>query len=138
MFLNTLNSAGIATQVWQNATRSLTADPATDAGAATLVWARATRTLTGIGGTLVQTALTSVAATTTVDLRPAAGVLRRVAVATDAAGVGVSMYDGTTVIPTNATTQTGYVSGGSSVGPAIRNTQGIGHNYMMAGIDQTV
>jgi len=138
MFLNTLASSGIASSVWTNATRSLTTDPATDAGAATLVWARATRTLTGIGGTLIQTALTSVAATTTVDLRPAAGVIRRVACATDAAGVGVSMYDGTTVIPTNVTTQTGYVAGGSSVGPAIRNTQGAGHNYIVAGIDQTV
>jgi hypothetical protein len=38
--------AGAATLVWTHAARTLTVDPATDAGAATLVWTHATRTLT--------------------------------------------------------------------------------------------
>lgn len=46
MFINTITGTGVATSVWANTARTLTADPATDAGAAALVWARATRTLT--------------------------------------------------------------------------------------------
>ena len=48
MFINSITAP---TSVWTAATRSLTADPATDAGAAALVWARAARSLTvqGLG-----------------------------------------------------------------------------------------
>ena len=43
MFINSITAP---TQVWNAATRTLTADPATDAGASTLVWTHAARTLT--------------------------------------------------------------------------------------------
>ena len=46
MFIGNVTATQVSTQVWTAASRTLTADPATDAGAATLVWTHATRTLT--------------------------------------------------------------------------------------------
>jgi hypothetical protein len=46
VFIGNVTAALVASIVWSAATRTLTADPATDAGAATFVWTHATRTLT--------------------------------------------------------------------------------------------
>jgi hypothetical protein len=50
MQINTVNIGGITNSVWSAATRTLTADPATDAGAAAFVWTHAARTITQNNG----------------------------------------------------------------------------------------
>jgi len=140
MNINTLTSSGVATSVWTNATRSLTADPATDAGAAALIWGHGTRTLTGdsVTFTTFQTR-TSLANGGTLDLRPAAGKTRWVSVGCGAASVCPVIYDGTNqdgqVTATSATIFSGF--GNNTTGIAMHNSNGAGQNVGYCGMDHS-
>ena len=122
MQLNSLSTVGIATQVWVQATRTLT-NP-------TGVWADATRTLTTLGTgavTFAQTNNGSLATSTILDLRPAAGIAREVSVAIQSGAAGsalIGYYDGVTfvtgvtVAPTSSDQRSGH--GNSTVGLSLK------------------
>jgi hypothetical protein len=141
MNINSFSASGIATNVWGNATRTLTADPATDAGAATLVWTHASRTLSANPVTYTDFALSNtLAAGTVLDLRPGSGKHRSVNAADTAGGTGtiVGMYDGTTFTGLQAgsqSNQNGIMFGGHTTGPALKNTTGSTITYVFMGFD---
>jgi len=143
MTIGGISSANIATTVWANATRSLTADPATDAGAATLVWARATRQLTSVASVQILFSQFSgvLAASTTFDARPGAGTSRMYSMAaTGGAGtIVLGFYDGATfhatVIGASANLP-GLICGINAAGVCFRNTDGANSsNYNYCGWD---
>jgi hypothetical protein len=126
MQINNITSPG---NVWGAATRTLTADPATDAVAATLVWAHAARSLTtGIKTVTEVTARPSIAAGVVLDLRPAANFFRfvRVSGPDQAAGLTPGLYDGTNMDTDSLTgpTVSPMLTGGSTRGPAVKNNSG--------------
>lgn len=131
MQLNSLSTVGIATQVWAQATRTLTADPATDAGAATLVWGHATRQLTSLSTgvlALVHNTGVTIPASSVIDMRPVAGHGRIVSVSVQAGAAGttvIGVYDGTTVRQmysvASAQISGGMVTGDSTMGPGAKN-----------------
>jgi len=140
MNINTLTSSGVATSVWNNATRSLTADPATDAGSAALVWGHATRTLSADSVTFstFQTR-TSLANAATLDLRPAAGKTRWISVGCGFASVCPVIYDGTNLdgqlSATSATIFSGF--GNNTIGIAMRNANGATQSVSYCGMDHS-
>ena len=122
MLINSLSSSVIATAVWNQATRQLTK---------------------GItAGAVVAHAQASLANLATLDLRPAAGVLRLLYIATSvsASTTGASLYDGTNFMITNyGVDMFGNLLAGTSVcGPAIQNNNGGAINYEYGGADLTL
>lgn len=138
MRINSITTAGVATSVWTNATRTLT-NPSG-------VFSDATRTLTAFGRTLVQLGNTSLAASSSVDLRPASNLKRTltVAVASGAgAGTQIQQWNGTTSInfTSVAASASGGVTnvGGSTVGLRLNNTDGANAaTYNYSGSDDSV
>lgn len=98
MIINSFSPGSIATSVWAQAARTLTADPATDAGAATLVWTHATRTVTSLAAayTNISAAAASLGAGLVLDNRPAAGKFRENNFQSGSASMVVGTYNGTT------------------------------------------
>lgn len=96
--------AGSATLNWTHAARSITVDPATDAGSATLNWTHATRSLTSVWGGAMTTLTAfqvSIATGTHVDLRAGANESRvfTVTVTVPAASTcTLDAYNGTTFV----------------------------------------
>lgn len=140
MFINNPSTGSTPAQLWAAATRTLTADPFTNAGGGAIVWNSAGNTVRGLttasgwisGQSL---ALTSIAASTTVDLRAPANYMRDGTFAVDNALVHIEMYDGTNAISMNGVTgQLAMTAwGSSSVGVRLNNTDGASaHNYMYA------
>lgn len=136
MFVLSLSTGTISAATWTNAVRTLTADPATDAGAATLVWTHATRSLTTITNlaTAIGTANGTCAASATIDLRPAAGRIRFLAIM-GSTSLQTGSFDGTTftAFSTPGALQPAHCA--SSIGWAIHNPTGGGLNYAIAGFD---
>lgn len=133
MQLNSLSTVGIATQVWVQATRTLT-NP-------TGVWADAARTLTAtptVRSSLMSNA-GSIAANTLLDLRPSANTVRQIVLMPSAAAFQYGTYDGTTFgaqitsLPT--TTPTLVVIGAGTLGAAIKNNTAGALNFSYNGVD---
>lgn len=103
MNIGSVTTGSVSTAVWLNATRSLTADPATDAGAATFVWTHATRSLTLPGGAVQGSQLQapsvvsgismSTVATTNIMTFTGAGVFLRCSLTVTTATTGASTSD---------------------------------------------
>jgi hypothetical protein len=163
MFVISLSPANVAGATWANATRTLTADPATDAGSATLNWTHATRTITAdpatdagaatlvwthTGRTLSQllnlfsgaNAINqSLANGTVLDLRPAASKVRFVFAVGQLSGAQwrTGVYDGTNFGDNNGTDSTnfGFGVGYSGAGFSVKATGGSAITYSYVAID---
>lgn len=134
MRINSITTTGVASAVWANVTRTLTADPATDAGAATLVWAHAARGLTTLNPAASTTDANqqSLAAGVAIDLIATAGHMRLITAligTPNAAGAAAAFDTGdsttnvaTNSIGVNATMAIGNVLSGAVVRFKINNT----------------
>jgi hypothetical protein len=109
------------------------------------VWTNPTRTLTGLGTTTITSVLTghtAIANGTSVDLRPAAGVLRDIVVigeATVNVTYNSALYDGTTFRigagGASGAAFTTVLKGSSAFGPAFNNSGTASGFYNIAGMD---
>lgn len=114
---------------------------------ASSVWASAARTLTGMGASVSLAAIAngSLAASTLLDVRPAANVGRMFScavAANAAAAVQVGLYDGSTFKPVRpgaaATVEGDVFFGNVTVGPAIQNgiTNAVNYHYTVVDFKQ--
>jgi len=130
MIVVSFSPSAVAATVWAQASRSLTADPATDAGCATLVWNHATKPVTSIAAAYTEvTGRPSVGAGAKVDLRPSAGKFRFLSAGGNLGGGAnaLGLYDGTNFDgPAGAWGTPGaqQQNGGSTRGPALSNPTG--------------
>jgi len=138
-----LSAGSIAGSVWTNATRSLTADPATDAGAATLNWTHAARSLTTLANTktVVNARGSSIANNAILDLRPAAGNYRSVYIThvnNPANGDEIGFYDGTNFDGSSTAMAAWGVFGigTPTSGMSYKNTTGAASSVSYSGWDE--
>lgn len=141
MQINSFTSTGIASSVWANVTRTLTADPATDAGAATFVWTHAARTLTAdpTPYTDITANGVSLGAGVVLDLRPAAAHRRFVSIISGSASNLLGSYDGTTFTAIGTNTSATIITttcNNATLGMTIKNTSGGALNYWYCGWDR--
>lgn len=112
------------------------------------VWNSAVRTISNFGAGLATSlgvVQTSLAASTSIDLRPSAGKLREITVGMLAGAAGsslVQVFDGTHAIQIVTVAQSGaggtFITGNSTVGPRLQNNDATNAaQYEYAGIDWT-
>jgi|SRR5579871_3206750 len=112
----------------------------TPGSVASSVWSQATRTLTSIVGGVSAFGTTNTLANGSVlDLRPTASKFRLVSFwdITAVANVLTGIYDGATFtgVAPGAATDVTPMFGGSSTGPAAKNSNGAGITYAYSGFD---
>lgn len=139
MYINSFSAAGIASSVWNQAARTLTADPATDAGAAALVWGHAARQITSLAPAFAGIGALSVVANNVVlDLRPAASHFRMFVLSPiTSLTIQFGVYDGTTFTGTASGASFDYLvgSGHSALCTAIKNVSGANDTMAWSGFD---
>jgi len=134
MFINSIASGLTAAQVWLAATRTLTADPATDAGAGVQIWTASNRQPTTVSNLITTASVgkTSIANGTAVDFRPALNLHRCSNVIIDSSLMNIQLYDGTQFpgLNNSGDQQCQFnVQSGHGVGVRLNNGDASGHNY---------
>lgn len=139
MIISSITSAAVAASVWNSAARTLTNPSGVFSDAA-----RSLTTIKNIQSTIA-TAFQSLAASGSLDLRPATNVSRAITIAIkNANGFNeIGLGDGTNLIPTLGGMGTGGTTGGNvygsnSVGPYLKNGSATtATSYHVAGWDWT-